>query len=111
MHAVWPAGFGVAAVAAFSVGASRAAGAATRSSRPKVLLLTEKRFAPAAVAGIEEVCASAGYELTRCEGTVSRPDLLAAVADVDAMIIRSDLIDAEVLDAATNCKVVVRYLF
>lgn len=74
----------------------------------KVLVATEKPFAAVAVDGIRKVIADAGYELGLLEKYSSKADLLGAVADADAVIIRSDVIDAEVLDAAKNLKIVVR---
>lgn len=74
----------------------------------KVLVATEKPFAAVAVDGIRQVLETAGYELILLEKYEDRADLLAAVADVDGLIIRSDKIDAEVFDAAKNLKVVVR---
>lgn len=74
----------------------------------KVLVATEKPFAAVAVDGIREVIEGAGYELVLLEKYASKQDLLNAVADVDAIIIRSDIVDKEVLDAANNLKIVVR---
>lgn len=74
----------------------------------KVLVATEKPFAAVAVNGIREEIENAGYELVLLEKYTDKADLLKAVADVDALIIRSDKVDAEVLDAAKNLKVVVR---
>merc|ERR1719171_2709531 len=74
----------------------------------KVLLLTEKPFAAGAVTSIEKVCSDAGYECAKCEKYASKADALAAVATADALIIRSDIVDAEVLEAAPKCKIVVR---
>lgn len=74
----------------------------------KVLVATEKPFAAVAVDGIREVVENAGYELKLLEKYTDKADLLAAVADADGLIIRSDKVDAEVLDAAKNLKVVVR---
>jgi len=74
----------------------------------KVLIATEKPFAPAAVQGIREVVEAAGYELSLLESYSDKSELLAAVADVDAMIIRSDKATKEVIDAAKNLKVIVR---
>lgn len=74
----------------------------------KVLIATEKPFAAIAVDGMREVIEDAGAELVLLEKYTSKAELLAAVADVDALIIRSDKVDAEVLDAARNLKVVVR---
>ncbi len=74
----------------------------------KVLIATEKPFAAPAVAGIKKIVEDAGFELALLEKYTEKSQLLAAVADVDAIIIRSDKIDAEVLDAAKNLKIVVR---
>lgn len=73
----------------------------------KILVATEKPFAPVAVKGIKEVVEAAGHELSLLEkGT--KDDLKAAVADAAGLIVRSDKVDKEVLDCATNLKVVVR---
>ena len=74
----------------------------------KVLVATEKPFAKVAVEGIREVIEQAGYELTLLEKYTSKEQLLEAVADVDALIIRSDNVDDEVLNAAKKLKIVVR---
>ena len=74
----------------------------------KILLATQKPFAAAAVAGIREIVEAAGHELTVFEKYAAQSDLVAAVADADAMIIRSDKVTAEVLDAAQALKIVVR---
>ena len=74
----------------------------------KVLVATEKPFAKVAVDGIREVVEQAGYELVLLEKYTNKQQLLNAVSDVDALIIRSDNVDAEVLDAAKKLKIVVR---
>ena len=74
----------------------------------KVLVATEKPFAAVAVDGIRQVIDEAGYELVLLEKYADKQELLNAVADVDAIIIRSDIVDQEVLDAANNLKIVVR---
>ena len=74
----------------------------------KVLVATEKPFAAAAVEGIKKEIEGAGNELVLLEKYTEKAQLLDAVKDVDAMIIRSDKVTAEVLDAATNLKIVVR---
>lgn len=74
----------------------------------KVLVATDKPFAPIAVKGIREVVEGAGDELVLLEKYASKTELLDAVKNVDAIIIRSDIIDAEVLDAAKQLKIVVR---
>ena len=73
----------------------------------KILVATEKPFAPVAVDGIKEVIAASGNELVLLEkGT--KADLINAVADAAGLIVRSDIVDKEVLDAAKELKVVVR---
>ena len=74
----------------------------------KVLLATEKPFAAEAVDQIKEISAEAGYDLVILEKYTEKAQLLDAVSDADAMIIRSDIVDAEVLDAAKQLKIVVR---
>lgn len=74
----------------------------------KILVATEKPFAAAAVDGIRKIVEEAGYELALLEKYTSKQELLDAVATADGLIIRSDVVDAEVLDAAKNLKVVVR---
>ncbi len=74
----------------------------------KVLVATEKPFAAAAVQGIKEEVESAGHQLTLLEKYIDKAQLLEAVADADALIIRSDKVTAEVFDAAKNLKIVVR---
>ncbi|MDO5489126.1 MAG: NAD(P)-dependent oxidoreductase [Bacteroidaceae bacterium] len=74
----------------------------------KVLIATEKPFAATAVQGIKEVFEQAGYELALLEKYTQKSELLNAVADADALIVRSDKVDAEVLQAAKNLKIVVR---
>lgn len=74
----------------------------------KILVATEKPFAAVAVDGIREVIEGAGYTLELLEKYTDKSQLLNAVADVDGLIVRSDKIDAEVLDAAKNLKIVVR---
>ena len=72
------------------------------------MVATEKPFAAAAVNGIKEEIEAAGNELVLLEKYTEKAQLLDAVKDVDAMIIRSDKVDAEVLDAAKQLKIVVR---
>lgn len=74
----------------------------------KVLVATEKPFAKVAVDGIREVLEAAGYEMALLEKYKEKASLLEAVADADALIIRSDIVDAEVLDAAKKLQIVVR---
>ena len=74
----------------------------------KVLVATEKPFAAAAVEGIRKEVEGAGHELALLEKYTEKQQLLNAVADADALIIRSDKVTAEVLDAAKQLKIVVR---
>lgn len=74
----------------------------------KVLVATEKPFAPVAVEGIRQVVENAGYELELLEKYTEKAQLLSAAQDADALIIRSDKVDTEVFDAAKKLKVVVR---
>ncbi len=74
----------------------------------KILIATEKPFAPAAVEGIKKVAAQANYEVVLLEKYTDKSQLIEAVADVDAMIIRSDKATKEVIEAAKNLKVIVR---
>lgn len=73
----------------------------------KILIATEKPFAPAAIKGIKEVITAAGHEMALVEkGT--KQDLINAVADASGLIVRSDKVDKDVFDAAPDLKVVVR---
>ena len=73
-----------------------------------VLVATEKPFSPAAVEQLVEVLKKADFEVQLLESYTDKADLLAAVADADAMIIRSDKVTEDVLDAAKRLKIVVR---
>lgn len=74
----------------------------------KVLIATDKPFASEAVKGIKEVIEKAGYELVLLEKYTEKKQLLEAVANVEAAIIRSDIFDKEVLAAGKKLKIVVR---
>lgn len=74
----------------------------------KILVATDKAFAPVAISQIRKVTEAAGYELALLENYKSVAELLAAVSDADAMIVRSDLVTSEVLDSAKKLKIVVR---
>jgi len=74
----------------------------------KVLLATSKPFAVQAVQRIQKIIESAGHSFTKLENYTDKAQLLDAVKDVNAVIIRSDLIDQEVMEAAANLKIVVR---
>ena len=74
----------------------------------KVLVATQKPFAAVAVAGIREIVEGAGYELALLEKYADQAELVSAVADADALIVRSDKVTAEVIQAARQLKIVVR---
>lgn len=74
----------------------------------KILVATEKPFAPVAVEGIKNEIVAAGHELILLEKYTDKQQLLDAVSNVDALIVRSDKITTEVLDAAKELKIVVR---
>lgn len=74
----------------------------------KVLLATEKPFAAAAVKGIKEIVEKGGHELVLLEKYTDKKQLLDAAATANAIIIRSDIIDREVIEAAPELKIVVR---
>ena len=74
----------------------------------KVFIATEKPFSKEAVEEIKQVFASVAYEVSMLEKYSEKSELLAAVATVDAIIIRSDQIDREVIESAKNLKIVVR---
>ena len=74
----------------------------------KVLVATEKAFAPVAIKLIREVTDAAGYQLALLENYKDVSELLAAVADADAMIVRSDLVTPQVLNSAKKLRIVVR---
>jgi len=74
----------------------------------KVLIATDKPFAKVAVDGIRQEIEAAGIDLVLLEKYTEKQQLLDAVVDVDAIIIRSDIIDADVIGAAKQLKIVVR---
>ena len=74
----------------------------------KVLVATEKPFAAVAVNGIKEVLDNAGVEMVLLEKYPDKAALLKAVEDVEGLIVRSDIVDAEVFDTAPKLKIVVR---
>ena len=74
----------------------------------KVLIATEKPFAPAALQQITTLMEGAGFEVQKLEKYTSRLELLEAVKEVSALIVRSDMVDREVIEAAPGLKVVVR---
>ena len=74
----------------------------------KVLVATDKPFAPVAVKGIRKVVEEAGFELVLLEGYTAQEEFIRAVADVDAVIIRSDKADKSVIDGGNKLKIIVR---
>ena len=74
----------------------------------KVLVATEKPFAPAAVSQIKDIVVKAGYEFALLEKYEGQEALIEAAKTADAMIIRSDKATKEVLDAAKNLKIIIR---
>jgi len=74
----------------------------------KILIATDKPFAANAVQGIRNLIEEAGYELSLLEKYTEKNQLLNSVKDADALIVRSDIIDKEVLNAADKLKIVVR---
>lgn len=74
----------------------------------KILVATEKPFAKRAVDGIRGIVEGAGYELALLEKYTDPGQLLEAVADADALIVRSDKVTSEVIAAAKNLRIVVR---
>jgi len=74
----------------------------------KILVATEKPFAKIAVEGIRKIVEDAGFEMALLENYTQKTELLHAGADADAIIIRSDIVDSDVFEAAKNLKIVVR---
>ena len=74
----------------------------------KVLIATDKPFAKIAVDGIRTEIEAAGFTLALLEKYTEKQQLLDAVSDANAIIIRSDIIDAEVIAAAKDLKIIVR---
>lgn len=74
----------------------------------KVLVATEKPFSATAVKGIREIVENAGHTFAALEKYTTPEQLREAVADADALIVRSDIIDKAVIDAAKNLKIIVR---
>lgn len=74
----------------------------------KILIATSKPFAPVAVEQIRKVFETEGYDLALLENYQDTSELLTAVADADALIVRSDLVNASVIDAAKQLRIVVR---
>lgn len=73
-----------------------------------ILLATEKPFAPDAVASMEQLADESGHTLERLEGYAGKGELLAALGEANALIVRSDIVDAEVIAAGKKLKIIVR---
>ncbi len=74
----------------------------------KVLVATEKPFAPAAINGIKGTLEEAGHDVTLLEKYTDHEDLLHAIEETEALIVRSDKITRDVLDHAPKMKIIVR---
>ncbi|MFP4525321.1 MAG: NAD(P)-dependent oxidoreductase [Bacteroidales bacterium] len=74
----------------------------------KLLVATEKPFHPDAVEGIKKICADAGYEFNILEKYTDKSELIEAVKDANALIVRSDKVTSDVIDAADNLEIIVR---
>ena len=74
----------------------------------KILVATEKPFAKAAIEGIKKIISEAGFETILLENYSQAEDIIKAIADVDALIIRSDKATKEVIEAGKNLKLIVR---
>lgn len=74
----------------------------------KVLVATVKPFAPVAVEGIKEILDNAGFELVVLEKYNGQDELKSAVSDVNAIIVRSDIVDKDIIDSASDLKIIIR---
>jgi len=74
----------------------------------KILVATEKPFAPVAIRQMRGVIEAAGFRLSLLENYKKQEELADAVADADALIVRSDMVTSGILDAAKQLKIVVR---
>jgi D-3-phosphoglycerate dehydrogenase len=74
----------------------------------KVLIATEKPFASVAVDQIKQILGEAGFKLLLLEKYKNQAELIDAVSHADALIVRSDIIDRQVIDAVNNLRIVVR---
>jgi D-3-phosphoglycerate dehydrogenase len=74
----------------------------------KILIATEKAFAPVAIKQIREITVTEGHEIVLLENYKSISEFITAVSDADALIVRSDQVTAEILDAAGKLKIIVR---
>lgn len=74
----------------------------------KVLVATDKPFAKVAIDGIHQELDGVGYELVLLEKYTEKQQFLDAVADADALIVRSDIVDADIINAGKKLKIIVR---
>ena len=74
----------------------------------KILVATAKPFHPNAVEGIKDICSKAGYDFQLLEKYSDKSELIEAVKDANALIVRSDKVTREVIDAANNLEIIVR---
>jgi len=74
----------------------------------KILIATDKPFAPDAIEKIKKVITKGGHQVLLLENYKSKSEFLEAVREADALIVRSDIVDSEVIDAAENLKIIVR---
>ncbi len=74
----------------------------------KLLVATEKPFHPNAVEGIKDICSKAGYDFQLLEKYSDKSELIEAVKDAHALIVRSDKVTKEVIDAGENLEIIVR---
>ncbi len=74
----------------------------------KILVVTEKPFAPVAVTQIRQVAEAEGHEVIMLENYKSVSEFIGAVADADALIVRSDIVSEDIINAAPKLKIVVR---
>src|SRR5680860_477102 len=77
-------------------------------SMRKILIATKKPFAPLAVKRISKIIKKAGYDLTLLENYSTKQELMDAISDAEAVIVRSDLIDEKVINSAKKLKIIVR---
>lgn len=74
----------------------------------KILLASQKPFAASAVKEIRKIAEDAGHEFATLEKYASEAELIEAVKDADALIVRSDKVTAKVVEAADRLRIVVR---
>ena len=77
-------------------------------NRIEVLLATQKPFAQSAIQQMEEALGAANIKLEQLEAYADRKELMERLKNVDALIVRSDIIDKEIIKAGNQLKVIVR---